>query len=355
MTIDGRDILRFKPFHVDVGLIRGTRADADGNVSTAGEPADLDTYAVALAAHNCGGRVIAQVRERVGRNSLPPRLVRVPGALVDTVAIDPGQKQTHRAFHEPALSGEARSADPLSLTNSAEQSGIRRVIARRAAEELRAGAVINFGFGIPGGIFNMIAEHGDLDRYWLTIEQGSHNGAIVDGSLFGMAVNPAAIMASVDQFDFYSGGGIDITFLGMGEADAEGNVNVSKLNGRIVGPGGFVDISQNARKVVFCGTFEAKGLDVEVLDGGLRIVRPGSVRKFVGAVDHLTFSGNFARTRGCEVVYVTERAVFRLTEAGMELTEVAPGVDLRSDILERMDFAPILRDPKPMASKHFRP
>jgi acyl CoA:acetate/3-ketoacid CoA transferase len=270
------------------------------------------------------------------------------------VAVDPGQKQTHRAFYEPELSGQARAADPRPLINAAPQAGIRQVIARRAAAELVPGQVVNFGFGIPGGIANMLLEAGTLDQYWISVEQGSHNGAVIDGALFGAAVNPETIVSSVKQFDFYSGGGIDVTCLGMGEVDALGNVNVSHLGGRLVGTGGFIDISQNARKVVFCGTFEAKGLKVTLADGAMRVERPGDARKFVKSVRHLTFSAARARQSGQEVVYVTERAVFRLTAAGLELTEIAPGVDIRRDVLERMDFAPIVTRPATMDPGHFR-
>jgi len=354
MAVDGRELLRYRPFKVDVGIVRGTFADPRGNISTLHEAADLDASAVATAAHASGGRVIAQVRERVAAHSLPPRDVRIPGVLVDWVVVDPDQRQTHRARYEPELSGQARAADPRPLINAAPQAGIRQVIARRAAAELKPGQVVNFGFGIPGGIANMLLEAGTLDRYWISVEQGSHNGAVIDGALFGAAVNPETIVSSVKQFDFYSGGGIDVTCLGMGEVDAEGNVNVSHLGGRLVGTGGFIDISQNARNVVFCGTFEAKGLKATPADGTLRIERPGEARKFVGAVRHLTFSAARARESGQEVVYVTERAVFRLTPGGLELTEVAPGVDLRRDVLERMDFAPIVERPTIMDAAHFR-
>ncbi len=354
MTIDGREVLRYKPFEVNVGIVRGTFADPRGNISMCHEAADLDAHAVALAAHNCGGRVIAQVGERVERNALPPRDVRIPGVLVDAFVVDPNQRQTHRSVYEPELSGQARTSDPQAMTNAAVQPGIRQVIARRAAEELVPGAVVNFGFGIPGGIPNMMMDAGEMDDYWLTIEQGSHNGAVIDGELFGAAVNPEAIVSSIKQFDFYSGGGLDITFLGMGEMDRHGNVNVSHLNGRLVGTGGFIDISQNAGKVVFCGTFETKGLHTKLVDGGLEIVERGSVRKLVFDVGHLTFSAERALNSGQEVVYVTERAVFKMTSEGIELIEIAPGIDLHADILDRMDFAPIVNSPKIMNPEHFR-
>lgn len=354
MIIDGREVLRYKPFEVDVGIVRGSFADPKGNISMTREPADLDAHAVALAAHNTGGTVIAQVGESVELNSLPPRDIRIPGVLVDALVVDPDQRQTHRAVYEPELSGQARTDNPQAMTNAAVHPGIRQVIARRAAEELVPGTVVNFGFGIPGGIPNMLIDGGKLEDYWLTIEQGSHNGAIIDGELFGAAVNPEAILSSIKQFDFYSGGGIDITFLGMGEMDRHGNVNVSRLNGRLVGTGGFIDISQNAKRVVFCGTFETKGLRTALGSNGLEIIEGGSVRKLVHEVGHLTFSAQRARDCGQEVVYVTERAVFRMAAEGVELIEIAPGVDLQSDILNRMDFTPIVHSPKIMDAHHFR-
>jgi len=348
LEIDGKEVLRYKPFKIDVGIVRGTYADPRGNISTIQEPADLDVSAVAMAAHNSGGKVIAQVRETVAAHGLPPRDIRVPGVLVDHVVAVPDQKQTHRAVYEPELSGQALSDDPKTLTNGAAATGVRGIIARRAARELVPGTVVNFGFGIPGGIANMLLEAGTIDDYWLTVEQGSHNGAVVDGALFGAAVNPETIVSSVKQFDFYSGGGLDISCLGMGEVDALGNVNVSHLGGRLVGTGGFIDISQNARKLVFCGTFEAKGFKGGPENGALRIDTPGSVRKFVSRVAHLTFSAEQARERGQNVIYVTERAVFRMTGSGLELIEFAPGTDIERDILSRMDFRPEVVNPRPM-------
>ena len=354
MGIDGCEVLRYKPLRVDVGIVRGTYADTDGNLSLVGEPADLDVYAVALAAHNCGGQVIAQVREAVARNSLQPRMVAVPGVLIDHVAVVPNQPQTHRAFHETAVSGEFPAPNPHLLTEAAPAVGAKQIIARRAAAELTPGAVVNFGFGTSSSVPNMLAAGGEIGNYWLTIEQGLHNGAIIEGPLFGCGVNPAAVVASPDQFDFYSGGGLDIACLGMGELDEAGNVNVSYLNGRLVGPGGFIDISQNARKVVFCGTFDTKGTRLAIGDGRLTVETPGRIRKLVDHVAAVTFSGAQALKNGQQVAYVTERAVFRLTDDGVELTEIAPGVDLERDILACMDFLPIVRDPGTMDPDIFR-
>jgi len=341
VSFDGRDYLRYKPFTVDVGIVCGSVADPRGNISARHEPGDMDAYAVALAAHNSGGQVIAQVRERADGPFVPARDVTIPGVLVDRVVVTPDQHQSYAGAHDPAMSGEiARSAEAGQVE---QPTGLRRIIAARAARELRPGASVNYGYGIPGGISALIADRPDLGL-WTTVEQGSHNGEIIDGPLFGATRHAQAIVSSVDQFDFYSGGGIDIAFLGMGEMDAEGNVNVSQLGDSVVGPGGFVEITQNAKKVVFCGAFEAKGLKVACDAGRLVIQSPGGVPKLVEQVRHITFSGRQARATGQEVVYVTERAVFRLTEDGIALVEVADGIDVEQDVLARMGFRPAVAD-----------
>jgi acyl CoA:acetate/3-ketoacid CoA transferase len=215
------------------------------------------------------------------------------------------------------------------------------------------GATVNFGFGMSAGVAEEIVRRGEAQRYWFTIEQGIHGGQLLTGDLFGIAANPLAIMSSGDQFDLYSGGGLDQTFLGLAEMDGHGNVNVSHFGGQISGPGGFIDISQGARKVVFCGSFDAKGTRVSLTADGLRIDRHGDIMKLVAAVAGVTFSGSEAVRRGQEVVYLTERAVFRLRDEGVELTEVAPGIDIRTDILDRMGFTPIIRQPKIMEKRLF--
>jgi len=351
VTVAGRELLRYKPFPINIALIRGSQADATGNVSLQQEPANLDIYAIALAAHNSGGKVIVQVREAVETGSLPARAVRVPGAIVDAVVVDPGQRMTYDIVHDPSMSGEKRAPVPA---EPPAPFTVRQAIARRAAEELTDGAVVNYGFGIPDAVAKLVAARGHLDRYYQTIEHGTYGGTLLDGTLFGFARNPTAMIDAPSQFDFYSGGGLDIAFLGFGEADAAGHVNVSKLGGLPVGPGGFIDIAQNARKVVFCGTFDTKGTEIVTGDGTLKIKRQGEVRKLVRTVEQITFSGSVAVKRGQQVLYVTERAVFRLTPQGMALIEIAPGVDLRRDVLERMDFKPLLpSDPKIMSASFF--
>jgi acyl CoA:acetate/3-ketoacid CoA transferase len=353
MHIDGRDILRYKPFKVDVAIVRGTYADARGNISPEDEAIDMDIHSVALSAHASGGVVLAQVRQVVEAGSLHPRSVRIPGIMVDAVVEVPDQQQFYGLAYDATVSGgqrarldEAAAAIPAKLE--------RRIIARRAALELRPGASLNFGFGIPGGIFGVIAETGIGDRLWMSVEQGVHNGRMLDDALFGAARNADAILPSIEQFDYYSGGGVDIAFLGFGEADARGNVNVSHLGGALIGPGGFIEIAQNAKKVVFCGTFDAQGTRIEYGGGALRVLQQGRVRKFVDRVERITFSGDVARARGQDVLYVTERAVFRLAPIGLELLEVAPGIDVERDILPHMAFAPRIGAVRPMPVESFR-
>lgn len=351
IELGGKEYLRYKPFPVNVAIIRGSAADGQGNVSLDQEAANLDAYAVALAAHNSGGKVIVQVGKGVEVGTLPARSVRIPGAIVDAVVVDPEQRQTYDTFYDPALSGECRGE---SLPLRSDVFGPRQVVARRAAEELWEGSVINYGIGVPDAVAKLIVERGHTDRYYQTIEHGIYGGEMLDGPSFGISRNPTCIIDSPSQFDFYSGGGLDVAFLGFGEFDQQGNVNVSKLAGTTVGPGGFIDIAQNARKVVFCGNFSTKGTLIRTGDGFLDVLRQGGVRKVVANVEQITFSGPQAIRQGQEVLYVTERAVFRLTHVGVELLEIAPGLDLQRDVLEQMGFSPILHSPiNTMNPEHF--
>ncbi|NDD65140.1 MAG: acyl CoA:acetate/3-ketoacid CoA transferase, partial [Acidobacteria bacterium] len=341
LTIDGREILRYKPFRVDVAIVRATYADTRGNLSPEEEAVDLDIHTVALAGHNSGGKVIAQVRQVVEAGALRSRAVRIPGIMVDAVVEEPRQQQFYGLDYDRTVSGNVR-AHLGALAAELPPKLERRIIARRAALELRRGESLNFGFGIPGGIFGVIAEQGNGTDYWMSVEQGTHNGRMMDDRLFGAARNTDAIVPSVEQFDYYSGGGIDTTFLGMGEVDAAGNVNVSHLGGTLIGPGGFMEIAQNAKRVVFCGTFDAQGTRLELRDGELRLIEPGRVRKFVRQVERITFPAGYASRTGQEVLYITERAVFRLVAGGLELIEVAPGIEVERDILPFMDFRPLI-------------
>jgi acyl CoA:acetate/3-ketoacid CoA transferase len=352
LHIDGKEVLRYKPFKVDVAIVRGTYADTRGNISPEEEAVDLDVHTMALAAHNSGGTVIAQVRQVVEAGGLRARAVRIPGVMVDVVVEDPAQEQFYGLGYDPSVSGKRR-AHLGSFAAEVPSKLERRIIARRAAMELRSGASLNFGFGIPGGIFGVIAEQDNAGEFWMSVEQGTHNGRMLDERLFGAARNTDAIIPSVEQFDFYSGGGIDVTFLGMGEADASGNVNVSHLGGNLVGPGGFIEIAQNAKKVVFCGTFDAQGSKLEWDGTQLRVVQPGKVRKFVRNVERITFAANYARRSGQEVLYITERAVFRLAGEGLELIEIAPGIELERDLLPYMEFRPAASNPRRMPDAVF--
>jgi acyl CoA:acetate/3-ketoacid CoA transferase len=339
LTIGGREVLHYKPFRIDAALIRGTYADARGNISPEEEAIDMDIHTLALAARHCGGQVIAQVRQIVEPGTLSARSVRVPGILVDAVVEDPAQELFYGLPYDATISGARRAwLSPLDALLPAKLE--RRIVARRAALELRPGASLNFGFGMPGGIFGVIAAMDNAGELWMSVEQGAHNGRMLDERLFGAARNADAIIPSIEQFDYYSGGGVDLAFLGMGEADAEGNVNVSHLGGALIGPGGFIEIAQNAKKVVFCGTFDAQGTRLEWVNGELRVAAPGRVRKFVRQVERITFSGHYARRSGQEVLYVTERAVFRLATEGLELIETAPGIVIERDLLPYMEFTP---------------
>lgn len=350
IEIDGREYLRYLPFPVHACLLKGSIADDEGNISLDEEPANVDTYAIAAAVHNSGGKVIFQVRKRVANGTLGARQVRVPAAIVDAIVVDPDQTQGYEIGYDPAISGQSR----IDLPPPADPGfSPRRIVANRACEELRGGAIINFGFGIPDEIATIVAARGETDRYYQTIEHGTYGGRLLTGTLFGYSQNASCMIDGPSQFDFYAGGGLDIAFLGFGQVDAQGNVNASKLGGLPVGPGGFIDIAQNARKVVFVGAFDAKGAKMKVQDGTLNIQRHGDVQKFVAQVDQITFSGAQAVRQGQEVLFVTERCVFQLTQTGLSLIEVAPGVDLQNDVLDRIAFQPTVENPTQMRADHF--
>lgn len=351
ITIDDQQYLRYRPFPIDVALLKGSFADDDGNISLDQEPANVDLYAMAAATHNSGGKVIVQVRRRVANGELAARAVRIPSVLIDAIVVDESQRQGYELVYDPAISGE--KVGELERTAMPPFS-IRQVVARRAHQELKQGATINYGFGIPDEVASIVAARGESHHYYQTIEHGTYGGTLLTGSLFGYARNPSCMIDGPSQFDFYSGGGLDIAFLGFGEIDSAGNVNVSKLGGTTVGPGGFIDIAQNAGKVVFCGTFDAKGAKLSSGDGRLRIEQHGAVRKLVDPVEQITFSGAQARRQAQQVIYVTERCVFELKDDGLHLTEIAPGVDLQQDVLAQMDFTPHIAEPvKLMDAAHF--
>lgn len=351
VDFDGEEYLRYKPLDVNVAIVRGTEVDAHGNIGADAEPAVLDALECAQAARGNGGIVIVQVKRQVER--IDPRRVFLPGPLVDYVVVVPEQTQTYLSEEDPHLFDvvdPATQVGPSGITDP-----IRAVVCRRAAMEVQAGDVLNLGFGMSADVGKILKEQGRLGSVQLAVEQGLYNGEPELGDLFGMATGPTARVSSAVQFDIFAGGLIDVTCLGMAQTDAQGNVNVSSFGGRIMGPGGFVDISQNAKTAIFCGSFSAKGLKVHLEDNRLVIDQEGAIAKFVPQVEEVTFAGPYAAAQGRRALYITERCVFELTEEGLELTEVAPGVDVQRDILDQLDFRPIVRDVKPMPAEVFAP
>ncbi len=353
VEVEGEEWLFYKATPIDVALIRATSADPSGNLSMEKECLTLDVLAQAMAAHNNGGVVIAQVERIVEQGSIKPKDVRVPGILVDCVVVAE-QPEMHRmnygVMYNPALSGEIRI--PVDAMPKMELDE-RKIIARRAAFELPPNGVINLGVGAPDGVAAVAAEERVTPYITMTTEAGAIGGVLAGGSSFGASANAHAIIDQNQMFDFYHGRGLDLTCLGMAECDQFGNVNTSKFGGRLNGCGGFIDISQNARAVVFAGTFTAGGLEVEIHYGKLKIVKEGRARKFVNNVEQITFSGPYASRKSQPVIYVTERCVFQLTPGGLELIEVAPGIDIDKHILAHMDFKPIINKPMPMDRRIF--
>jgi acyl CoA:acetate/3-ketoacid CoA transferase len=356
VEIDGEEWLFFKAIPIDVAIVRGTTADGLGNISMEHEGAYLGGLDQALAARNNGGMVIAQVERVTAAGSIPPQQVRIPGALVDWVVVAPDQWQTTQTPYDPAISGEIRRpAEQFEIP----EWGIEKIIARRAAMELRDGEAVNLGFGISALVPRVLLEEGLDGQVTWVIEQGAVGGMPLLGFQFGCAANAQAIMPSPQQFIYFQGGGFDRCLLSFLQADAAGNVNVSRLRGKphvTAGAGGFIDITARARNLVFSGTFSAGRQEITVEDGRLVIGQDGAVAKFVPEVEHVTFSGRMARERQQRAVFVTERCVIRLLPDGLTVTEIAPGVDLHRDILDRVPIQlRVSDDLREMDARLFQP
>ena len=326
-----------------MAFLRGTCADEKGNVTLEKEVATLEATSVAQAVKNSGGVVVVQVEEVVRAGSLDPRLVKLPGIYVDYVVVagPEDHEQSIGCRYDPVLSGERRAPDaelaPLPLS-------AKKVIGRRGALELEPDIAVNLGVGAPEYVASVAAEEGVGDRMTLTVEGGPVGGIPQGGPRFGASANADAILDQGYQFDFYDGGGLDQAYLGLAQCDQHGNINVSRFGPKIAGCGGFIDITQNTRKVFFCGTFTTGGLKIRIQNGAVHIDQEGRSKKFLRKVEQVTFSGDMAVQNGQQVTYITERCVFRLRPDGLHLTEIAPGIDLQRDILDQMEFAPIVDD-----------
>jgi len=355
INFEGQEWLFYASFDVDVAIIRGTTADENGNMTVEDEGALLECLPLAQAAKNCGGIVIAEVEYVAKAGTLPAKSIRVPGVLIDhiVVATPENHWQSAGTRFNPAFSGAIRvpldAVPAMALTE-------RLVIARRAAMELVPGCTVNLGIGVPEGVAAVAAQEGIADLITLTTEVGTIGGIPAGGKDFGMSIDAEAYVEQQVQFDWYSGGGLDLAFLGAAQVDANGNVNVSKFNGEFVGCGGFIDITQHAKKVIYCGSFTAGGLKVAIADQKLAVTKEGKAKKYVNNVEQITFSGAYAAKTKQPVLFITERAVFELQDGHLALIEVAPGVDIEKDILAQMEFRPRMPSkPKLMPAAIFQP
>lgn len=354
LDINGEEALLYKHFPINVALLRGTTADEKGNISMEREALPLDALSIAQAVKNSGGIVLVQVEQMTAQHKLTPDRIRIPGILVDHIVLSEPEDhpQTFAEAYNPAYTGDIHLSE-----SKAEHMplNVRKVIARRALMELQKKAVVNLGIGMPEAIAAVAAEEGKLDDITLTVEPGGIGGQPASGLSFGAVSNAESVIDQPAQFDFYDGGGLDQAFLGLAETCMEGHVNVSKFGPKLAGAGGFINITQNTQDVYFLGTFTSGKQELEITESGLRIIQNGSLRKFKKAVDQITFNGQYAMQCQQRVTFITERAVFRLTPAGIKLIEIAPGVDLQKDILDQMDFTPLIDDDlKPMDERIFK-
>jgi len=353
IELAGREWLFYKAFDLDVAFIRATTADEKGNLTMEREPIFAENLSIAQAAHRRGGVVVAQVERLAAAGTLPPKQVKIPGILVDYVVVDPDPWQTYVTKYDPAYAGEVRKPNTQIPVLPLDA---RKVVARRATLELWPGAVVNLGFGIANGIAFVAAEEGIYENVTLTVEQGLIGGVPALGNDAGAATNYEAMIDTPYQFDFYDGSGLDLAFLSFAEVDSHGNVNVSKFGDSVTGPGGFINIAQNAKRVFFLGTLTAGKPELRLTGNGLQVVKEGSVRKLVPEVQQVTWSGPFAMRQGQPARFITERAVFDLTPDGLVLVEVAEGIDIRRDVLEQIPFRVLVpREPAFMDPRIFSP
>ena len=354
IMIDNKEYLIYKYLPIDFAILRGTTADVNGNVSMEREALTVEILSVAQAVKNSGGKVVVQIERIVEAGLIDPKQVVLPGILVDALVVSSKPEyhmQTFTESYNPSYCGKSgEMITDLKKKDSLE----RRIICRRAIKELEEGSVINLGIGVPEDIASVLKEQNNDSNIAITVESGPIGGIPAGGLSFGCSQNPEAIIDQPYQFDFYQGNGLDIAFLGLAQTDKQGDVNVSKFGTKIAGCGGFIDITQNAKKVVYCGTFTANGLNIQYKEGQVLIIREGRIKKFVNTVEQITFSGAYALRNGQSVLYITERAVFELTNKGMMLIEIAPGIDLKRDILDNMEFVPsISSDLKTMDDSNF--
>ncbi|MDD7909629.1 acyl CoA:acetate/3-ketoacid CoA transferase [Pseudovibrio exalbescens] len=339
MEVEGEEYLFYKRINANVALLRGTTADTNGNITMEDECLFLENLAAAQLVTNMGGKVIVQVKKIVEAGELDPQQVRIPGIFVDAVVV--ANEEDHmQTFAEPMNPAYCGRGDLLQQNSGPRKLDAKKIIARRAAVELKSGAILNYGIGVPEVIAEVTDEEGVTQQMIATVEPGAIGGTPAGGLSFGASAFPEAVITQDQMFDFYDGGGVDQAFLGLAECDRNGDLNVSRFGPKIAGCGGFINITQNAKEVFFCGTFTAAGLKVSAGEGRLVIEQEGRIKKFLDKVQQITFSANQARRNGKPVMYITERAVFRLSEETLELIEIAPGVDLERDILNQMDFQP---------------
>ena len=342
IKLNGKENLFYHSFKIDVALLKASYADTDGNISFEEEGIIGEQYNMAIAAHNSGGIVIVEVKEIKPKNSFRARNVLIHSSYVDYVVVNkPDDKlgEYNIPFYKPEITGDKRiKLEDIKIRPLDE----RKVCGRRSAMELKKGDVINLGVGMPDSVANACAEEGMSDYIYLSVESGPTGGVPIGGVVFGASVNPDSVIPTAEQFDAYNGGCLDMAIVGLAEVDKFGNVNVSKFGTRVTGPGGFINITQSTKKIIFMGTFTAVNLEEKIENGKLVILKDGEKNKFVSDVEQITFSANEAIKNQQEILYVTERCVFKLVKGGIELIEIAPGVDLEKDILSHMDFKPLI-------------